>query len=128
VSPWTEKAEPRRSAAMAVKAQVIQASDGYFAISLYPGDGREWVGDDPDARAWPFYFSWDAEKLEHGEYDLGGIMVPDVRRITDEWLAELDKLDLPRIDLPEAGLFDVMVSDALRWARQTFPSRYSGVR
>lgn len=111
---------------MAVKARVIQASNGYFAISLYPGEAREWVGDEPDGRVWPFFFDWDAEKLERGEYVLGGIMVPDVRRIADDWLAELDTLDLPRIDLPEVGLFDVTISDALRWARQTFPSRYSG--
>lgn len=31
------------------------------------------------------------------------------------WLAEIDKLDLPRLD--------VTLGDVLRWARATFPSR-----
>lgn len=75
-----------------------------------------------------FYFAWDADKLERDEYEFGGIEVPDIAHLTEDWLAELDKLDLPRVDVPEAGLRDVTISDVLRWARKTYASRYTGVR
>lgn len=109
---------------MAVKAEIFH-HDGWFALGLYPGEEREWVGDEPDSRRWPFYFAWDAKKLEEGVYELGGIEVLDVSLITDEWLAALDELDLPRVEVPEGRLFNASISDVLRWARTTYPSRYS---
>lgn len=109
---------------MAVKAEVFQ-HDGWFAVGLYPDEQREWTSDVPDDRQWPFYFQWDAKKLEADIYDFGGIEVLDVSHITDEWLAALDKLHLPRVDVAEAGLSEASISDVLRWARVTYPSRYS---
>lgn len=80
----------------------------------------------PDNRDWPFDFSYDDAKFVLGEREFLGIEVLDVSFITDYWLAELDKVEgVPRVDVPEAGLFDVTISDVLRWARQTYPSRYS---
>lgn len=96
-----------------------------FSIDLYPDEDREWVSDVPDERDWPFDFDWDAQKLERGEYALGGIRIGDVRLITDYWLDELDTLDLPRVDVPTADLFDVAISDVFRWARRTYPSKYA---
>jgi hypothetical protein len=51
--------------------------------------------------------------------------VLDVANVTDHWLDKVDTLDLPRVDVPEAGLTDASIADVLRWARDTFPSRYS---
>jgi hypothetical protein len=67
----------------------------------------------PDAREWPFDFNHDDEKLARGEHEFLGLFVLDVSLITDKWLAELDKLALPRVDVPEAGLFDAIMSDVL---------------
>lgn len=99
----------------------VYHDDGFVAITLYPGSERNDVGSSPDDRAWPFDFYYDADKLARGEREFLGIEVLDVSLITDEWLAELERLDLPRVDVPEADLADV-----LRWARQTYPSRYTG--
>lgn len=87
---------------MAVKAQLFH-DDGMVVLGLYPGEQREWIGDEPDERSWPFEVEWDAPKLERGEYELGVLEVPDVSLVTDVWLAELDKLALPRVDVTEAG-------------------------
>jgi hypothetical protein len=94
---------------------------------LYSSERRERIADDPDERNWPFWIFWDAPKLDQGEREFLGIEALDVSDITDYWLAELEKLNLPRIDVPEADLHDVTVADALRWARQTYPSRYARV-
>lgn len=109
---------------MAVKA-TLYSDSSMFSIDLYPGDSREWVSDVPDDRPWPFDFDWDARKLEGGTYELGAIRIGHVGLITEFWLRELDTLDLPRIDLREAGLHDVTISDALRLARQALPSRFA---
>lgn len=109
---------------MAIRASVYHDTS-MLSIDLYPDEGREWVSDLPDDRAWPFDFDWDAQKLEHGEYDLGGVRVGDVRLVSDYWLDELDTLALPNVDVPDAGLFDAKISDVLRWARRTYPSKYA---
>lgn len=109
---------------MAINARLFQ-SLGQIKFSLYPEQRRERVADDPDERNWPFWIYWDAPKLDRGEREFLGIEALDVSHITDYWLGELEKLDLPRIDVPEVGLHDVTVADALRWARQTYPSRYA---
>lgn len=109
---------------MAIKAKVSH-HDGCFALSLYPGERRNWISDDPDDRQWPFYFLWDAEQLEADIYDFGGIEVLDVSLITDEWLAALDELELPFVDVPDTQLSNASISDVLRWARATYSSRYT---
>ncbi|HET7037319.1 MAG TPA: hypothetical protein VFI42_16660 [Thermomicrobiaceae bacterium] len=107
---------------MAVMTRLYH-SDGLVELSLYPGEPRVRVADDPDERLWPYYLYWDEAKLERGEREFVGIEVFDVSDITADWLAALEQLDLPRIDVPEAGLQDVSVADALRWAKAHFPSR-----
>jgi hypothetical protein len=109
---------------MAVIAGIIHY-DGFVSVDLYPDKQKAGVVSSPDDRSWPFDFDYDDEKLAHGEREFVGIEVLDVSLITDYWLSELDKVDLPRVDVPEAHLFDVTISDVLRWARQTYPSRYS---
>lgn len=109
---------------MAIAAELLYL-DGVVFLELLPDTRRARVSSDPDDRNWPFYFYYDDEKLAHDDREFVGIEVLDVSNITDEWLAELDKVDLPRVDVPEAGLVDVTISDVLRWARQTYPSRYS---
>lgn len=109
---------------MAVEASIYH-DDGLVAVELYPDVQKAGVVSMPDERDWPFYFDYDDEKLATGEREFLGIEVLDVSLITDEWLAELEKLDLPRVDVAEAGLTDVSIADVLRWARDTFPSRYT---
>lgn len=109
---------------MAVRASLYYDSS-MLSIDLYPDDSREWVSDLPDDQAWPFDFDWDAQRLERGEYELGGVRVGDMRLITESWLDALDALELPRVDVPAAGLLDVTISDVLRWARRTYPSKYA---
>lgn len=112
---------------MAVIAGIIHY-DGFVSVDVNPGVQKAGVVSSPDGRDWPFDFDYDDEKLARGEREFVGIEVLDVSFITDYWLAELDKVEgLPRVDIPEAGLFDVTISDVLRWARQTYPSRYSNV-
>lgn len=77
----------------------------------------------PDGRVWPFDFYWDLEEFRRGVRELAGIEVSDVSLITDDWLIELDKLALPRVDVAEAGLYDATISDVLNWVRQTYSSR-----
>jgi hypothetical protein len=102
----------------------IAGFEGFFAIRFIDRNYQSGLGDFPDDRDWPFEFFYDSEKLERGEDELVGIEILDVSLITEEWLAELDKLDLPRVDVQEAGLTDASVSEVLRWARKTYPSRY----
>lgn len=110
---------------MAITAE-ISAFEGFFALNLVdPPLPHADILDAPDDRHWPFDFSYDDEKFARGEREFLGIEVLDVSLITDYWLGELDKLDLPRVDVPEAGLFDVTIADVLRWARETYPSRYT---
>ncbi|MBA2454220.1 MAG: hypothetical protein H0V47_13705 [Chloroflexia bacterium] len=103
----------------------IYYDDGLVAVDVYPGVPKAGVMSFPDERSWPFDFNYDDWKLADGEREFLGIVVLDVSLITDYWLAELDKVDLPRVNVPESGLFDVTIADVLRWARQTYPSRYS---
>ncbi len=109
---------------MAIAARIYQ--DGrVFGLELYPGKPKAGVLDFPDDRVWPIDFNYDDEKLAAGEHEFLGVETRDITRATDDWLVELDKLDLPHVDVPEAGLFDVTVSDVLRWARKTYPSRHA---
>lgn len=111
---------------MAINAGIYQ-DDGLVAFDLDCGTLKSTVVDYPDDRDWPFEFYYDDEKFARGEREFLGIEVLDVSLITDYWLTELEKLDLPRVDVPEAGLTDASIADVLRWARETFPSRYTGI-
>lgn len=112
---------------MAAPAIVTQY-EGFFAVHLAdPALPHSDVMDRPDDRNWPFDFSYDDAKFARGKREFLGIEVLDVSLITDYWLAELEKLDLPRVDVPEAGLTNATIADVLRWAREKFPSRYTGV-
>lgn len=109
---------------MAITADLMYF-DGLVFLDLSPGSLNARVSSDPDDRNWPFYFYYDDEKLACNDRQFVGIEVLDVSNITDDWLTNLDVLNLPRVNVPEVGLFDVTISDVLRWARQTYPSRYS---
>ena len=111
---------------MAVSAR-IQHADGRVVLALYANEERQWISHDPDERNWGLYIYADHEKLDQGEYQIVGIEAVDVSDITDFWLQELDRLDLPRIEVFDVGLLNVTVADALRWARATYPSRHTRV-
>lgn len=108
---------------MAMKAETTYF-EGFFAVRLSDRNYRAGIGDMPDERLWPFDFFYDDDKLARDEYELVGVEVLDVSLITEDWLAEMEKLDLPRVDVPEAHLEDATIADVLRWARRTYPSRY----
>lgn len=109
---------------MAVKARITHY-DGFISLELHPGVQKAAISSAPDDRSWPFDFDYDDNKFAEGEREFLGIEVLDISRITDYWLTELDKIDLPRVNVPEADLYDAKISDVLRWARETYPSRYS---
>jgi hypothetical protein len=113
---------------MAVKA-TLYYDDGFVALNLRPDERRPKVGEDPDIPGYDpgfrLWFYWDDEKIAKGEYELLGIEINDIGWLRDEDLDAIDQLDLPRIDVAEAGLYDATASDVLRWARKTYPSRYT---
>ena len=108
---------------MAVSAGLFY-SDGLFALDLYPGEPRERTGDAPPgvelARRSPLWFEWDGDKLEHGEHEFLGLKVFSLDHLTDEDLRVLEQMELPRITCTAAGLIDVEIVDAVRWARATY--------
>jgi hypothetical protein len=104
---------------MAITARL--ARDGeYISIIFYPGRIKYGVIDSPDDRDWPIDFNYDDEKLDRGEHELLGVEVLFIGILADEWLDELDKLDLPRVDIPDYGFTDAKLSDVLRWARARY--------
>jgi hypothetical protein len=41
-------------------------------------------------------------------------------RIGEKEFCELARVELPRVDCPDASLFDAEVADVLRWAQRTY--------
>ena len=106
---------------MAVNAGIYY-SDLQFSIDLYPGEPRERIGDDPPAGELPpdspFWFEWDGDKLERGEYEFLGLSVHGgLARVSDAQIQGLDTVPLPRVACPDAGIADATVAEVLRWAR-----------
>jgi hypothetical protein len=104
--------------------------DGFVGLMLLPIGEREKVADAPDVAGYEpatsLYYYWDAVKLiEHNEYDFLGIEITDIGRLYDTDLEVIDSLNLPRVNVTEAGIVDGTVGDVLRWARKVYPSRYS---
>jgi hypothetical protein len=107
-----------------VKATLHQLDD-FVALRLRPDDtATERIEDEPPGwdLAAPFYFLWDAEKLEHGEWDLLGLKVR-IERITEQQLADLACLNLPNVDLADAGLLNASIPEFLRWAKRIYEER-----
>lgn len=108
---------------MAVNAGIFY-SDGYFALDLYPGEDRERIEGDPPGVLFdqqsPWIFEWDGEKLDRGEHEILGLTVFHLERLTEDDFRNLERLSLPRVSCPEAGLLDVEVATAVRWAMNTY--------
>lgn len=114
---------------MAIDA-VVDHVDGLVGLFLLPIGAVEKVSDDPVVPGYKvpsyLYFYWDAVKLEEkNEYDFLGIEITDIGRLCDTDLEVIDSLNLPRVNVPEAGIVNSTVADVLRWARKIYPSRYS---
>jgi hypothetical protein len=106
---------------MAVRAAFF-SSDGVVALDLYLDQQRERVASAPSRDFTPgslLWFYWDEEKLGRGEEEFLGIEVSDIAALRDEDIECIRAMPLPRIDLPEAGLSDVTVADALQWAKRS---------
>lgn len=107
---------------MAVKARFRQQDeDRHVILDLYPEQARVRSTDDPNlpgydplARLW---FYWDDEKLEEGEREFLGVEASDIALLTEEDFEAIERLNPPRIDIPELSLFDVKMADVLRQAR-----------
>jgi len=80
------------------------------------------IGDDIDVPGYAAnditWWYWDEEKFVRGEREFLGIEIIDITLVTAADFAALARLDLPTIDSPAYGLFDVTIADALRWAQR----------
>src|SRR4051812_18123331 len=99
--------------------------DGQLGIDLYLDQIRERVRDDPPGSfspVSPWIFEWDAEALdERDEHEFLSLFTPSLADLSDDDIDELDRLPLPQVDYPPAGLRDVRISDLIRWARRHQP-------
>ena len=106
---------------MAVEARV-HLEGRHLDLQLYADERRSRVSDDPPelrgfsfgSTTWPYY---DGEKLDRGEYEFVGIEVSSIGDLTDKDIAAIERLDWPRVNVPQAGLLDASIADVLRWAR-----------
>ncbi len=118
---------------MAVKASFIQYDeDRTVDLQLYVDEPRQRVTDalpsgyEPDAY---ISFYWDSAKIEEcGQYELLGIEILDVARLSDQDLRAIKELDPPRVDIPDDNLFDLTVAEVLRKARAKRLARLSPAR
>ena len=105
---------------MAVIASLFDF-DGQLGIDVYLDGVRERVRDDPPVPIRtdsPWIFEWDAEALEeHGRHEFLSLFTTNLSAVTDADIDELDRLPLPPIDYPPAGLHDARISSLVRWAR-----------
>jgi hypothetical protein len=106
---------------MAVNAD-FYLDGSIVGIVLLPENRRSSIGDDIDVPGYTAnditWWYWDDEKLARGEREFLGIEVIDITLLSEEDFAALARLDLPTIDSPTYGLFDVTIADALRWAQR----------
>ena len=103
----------------------LYVDDPLVSLDLYPDMQKSGVIDAPDDRPWPFQFNYDDAPLADGTRRFLGIDVLDITNVDDTWLCELDKLNLPRVDVTNANLRNVTVADVLRWARASAIQRRS---
>lgn len=108
---------------MAVKARLSQYDDDRFVnLDWHIDERRVRSTDDypspeyePDAY---MFFYWDDEKIEDlGQHEFLGVEIVDIGELSDRDLDAIDRLNPPRIDIPEDELFNVSVTDVLRKAR-----------
>ncbi len=115
---------------MAIDARIWRY-DGFVALQLHPSLRRERI-EAPSRIAGldgvPLLFYWDAEKLDRGERELLGVEALDIRRLRDEDLELLSAAPFPRLDCPDAGLYDATVADVLRWAKRNYVGREETAR
>lgn len=115
---------------MAVNARFDQ-HDELVTIDLYTGQARLRASDAPRLPgydpAWRIWFYWDDEKLDRGEHEFLGVEVPNIDRLEEQDFLALERLNLPRIDIPEVRLFSVTVADALRWAKRSRANQHSRI-
>lgn len=115
---------------MAVTAHLDQ-HDELVTIDLYTDEVRLRASDNPCLPgydpAWRIWFYWDDEKLDHGEHEFVGVEVPNIDRLEEQDFAALERLNPPRIDLPEECLFGVTVADALRWVKRSRANQQSRI-
>lgn len=106
---------------MAVNANFYLDRD-IVGITLLPENRGSAIGDDIDVPGYVAndltWWYWDDVKLARGEREFLGIEIIDITLVTEADFAALNRLDLPTIDSPEYGLFDVTIADALRWAQR----------
>ena len=106
---------------MAVDADLM-LEGGHLDLQLHLDEPRERISDDPPelpdfapgSTTWLYY---DGAALERGEHEFLGIEVSDVAKLSDQDIAAIERLHLPRVNVPQAGLLDASIVDVLRWAR-----------
>lgn len=108
---------------MAVNASLNQYDqDRTVDLQLYSDEPRVRVTDNPprsdrEPDAYISFF-WNDEKIEsQGEYELLGVEILNIGKLSDGDIELIENLNPPRIDIPEVGLHDVTVGFVLRRAR-----------
>lgn len=106
---------------MAVRASFEQHRDGMAYLDLYPGEQRIRAHDDPEVPGYEWTFSvlffFDNDKLDLGVREFLGLTILHIEHLSDEDLRAIEYLDVPLVDIPERGLYNVSVTDVLRGAR-----------
>lgn len=105
---------------MALIASLYRA-DRALGLDVRLSEDRERVRDDPPAGSgadWSAWvFEWDADALEEGRREFLGLFLARLDRITDAEILALDRLSLPRVNVPDLGLADAPISAVIRQAR-----------
>lgn len=106
---------------MALRAWFSIYRDGLAYLNFYRDEQRLRVSDDPEIPGYEpsplVSFYWDGEKLDAGEREFVGLEVGNIATLYDEDLRGLDSLQLPLVDVPELGSFDVSPAEVFRRAR-----------
>lgn len=107
---------------MAVRASFEQHRDGMAYLDLYSDERRIRTSDDPEVPGYEWATTiicfFDQDKIEEeGVREFLGLTILYIERVTDEDLRALEYLEVPLIDIPELGMYNVSVTDVLRQAR-----------
>ena len=111
---------------MAVRARLDQ-QDEYVNLQIFVDETRLRATDDPHLPGYTMgpwiWLYFDDAKIDEGVREFLGVELRYVAEMTEDDLAAIERFDPPHIDIPEAGLFDISVTDVLRRVRQAWTAR-----
>jgi hypothetical protein len=96
----------------------ITIFDDHLMMRLHLGRHIDWAVAAPETSYWNsndlILLEWDAQKLADGVWELVGMMILALSKVSEQDLEELGKLDLPRVDVTELGLTEAEIADVVR--------------